>query len=408
MGNGLTVIMDEDHSVDLIGIDVWVKAGSGCENEKMNGVSHLIEHLVFGPTSKRQEGEMDLEMESVGATLDAHTSRDWAHFNTTIAPRYLAKALDILADAVSNAQFKEEYLERERMVILEEIARKQSSPFSLCRDYLAKEIYDAHPYALPIEGTPESIKSITREDIIKHHRAHYVPANIAVVLVGDFDPQQAISEVGKAFQGLPNASPPVVSRPAPTPPEKQVTKAIRGPFKYTYLALGFLGPKAADYTDVCATDVLLTYMGFGYRSWMSAELKANMGAAVDVSTDFLTEKEPGLISLMAAVEEGGVEKAKAAILGKIAEVRNQGISDADIAVAKRSLLGQFAFQNETFEGRANAYGFYFTVSDPEFAVNYISCVQGITNTEITSAARKYLDPDHAVILTLGPGVGGEK
>src|ERR1017187_3886807 len=78
MGNGLTVIIAEDHNTDLVGIDVWVKAGSGYETPANNGVSHFIEHLIFGATAKRQSGDLDLEAESLGATLNAHTSKDWA------------------------------------------------------------------------------------------------------------------------------------------------------------------------------------------------------------------------------------------------------------------------------------------------------------------------------------------
>jgi predicted Zn-dependent peptidase len=134
---------------------------------------------------------------------------------------------------------------------------------------------------------------------------------------------------------------------------------------------------------------------------MSEDLKKT-GLAAEVSADFLTQKDPGLISLTAAAEKDKVEQLKALILGKISQVRKNGIPEANLALAKRSLLGQFAFQNETVGGEANSYGFYFAVSEPGFADEYISCVQSVTNEEVIEAAKKYLDPEHAVILTIGP------
>lgn len=408
MGNGLTVILEEDHATDLVGVDVWVKAGSGSETIANNGVSHLIEHLVFGATAKREPGDMDLEMESLGATLDAHTSRDWSHFNTTVSSRYLPKALDVLADAVTGAAFREEDLGRERLIILDEIAKKEANPIAVCKDYLAKELYGKHPYSLPIEGTRESLIKITRQDILDHYHKFYVPSNIAIVLVGDIDAQRAVAEIGRAFQGFPSAPLPEVKPEEIAPPAKQITKAIKGHFKLNYLAIGFLGPKGADYEDVCATDVMLTYLGFGYRSWMEDELQKRMGLAVDVSADFLTQKEQGMISLIAAATDSNIDKARGAIFARIASLGSEGIPENDIALAKRSLLGQFAFQKETYGGRANSIGFYYAAFEPEFDTKYITCVQAVMNKDIIRAARRYLDPDRAVVLTVGSALGGQQ
>ena len=402
MGNGLTVIIQEDHATELVGIDVWVKAGSSNETPENNGVSHFIEHLVFGTTNKRQSGDMDREMESLGATLDAHTSRDWAHFNTTVSTRYLPKALDILADAVTNAQFPEQDIERERLVILDEIARKQTDAFGTAKDLLARELYGQHPYALPVEGSSKSVDGITRQMILDYYGKQYIPANMAVVLVGDVDSQQILTEVGKAFQSqavTPAQQPIKVSI---SPISAQVNKSIPAPYKLVYLSIGFLGPAGSDYKDVCATDVLMTYFGFGYRSWMVDELKGSLGLAVDVSADFLTQRDAAMISIIAATKPELSDKAKDAIFSRLSQIRDAGIPSGSLDLAKRSLLGQFAFQNETFGGRANSCGFYFAVSDPAFSSEYINCVQSITNEDIMRVARKYMDPNSAVVLSIGP------
>ncbi len=115
-----------------------------------------------------------------------------------------------------------------------------------------------------------------------------------------------------------------------------------------------------------------------------------------------------MISLIAGASEENTEKAKDAIFDQIADIQKTGISQQSIDAAKRSLLGEYAFQNETYGGLANTYGFYFAVSDPAFATKYPGCVQSVTNDDIIKAAQKYFDPNHAVVVIVGPDQGGSK
>lgn len=408
MGNGLTVILQEDHATDLVGIDVWVKAGVANETRETNGVSHLIEHLIFGATAKRKPGDVDREMESLGATLDAHTSWDWAHFNTTVSSRYLSKALEVLADSLTTAQFAEQELNREKLVILDEIAKNRGDASKVCRELMLREIYGDHPYGLPVEGTAESIRRITRDDVVSYHRKYYVPANMAVVLVGDIDKGHAVAEVGRSFQGLAAAAAPeVFERPTPKVP-RQVNKSINAQLRTDFLVIGFVGPPGSAYEDVCAIDVLATYLGMGPRSWMREELVGRTGLALDVSADFLTQREPAAISVAVSCAGGSIARLKGAIFAKLATIQKEGIPEAALDWARRLVLGQFAFNRETVGGRANVYGFYFAVSDPMFAVRYIDCVQNTTNADIIRVAQRYLAPERAVVLAIGPDQGGSQ
>lgn len=402
MGNGLTVILLEDHAAELVGIDVYVRAGSRYETTKNNGVSHFIEHLLFVATQDRQAGEMDREMESLGATLDAHTTNDCAHYSTTVSSRYLAKALDVFADAINNSAFREEDIANERMVLLDEIARKDNNPLLVCRDLLAKKLFGDHPYALPIEGTRDTVKSIKREDILDYYHRLYVPSNMAIVLVGDFDKQTALSQIGRLFQGKAMASVSEMAKPLIPKLTKQSVTSIKAAFEGNCLGIGFAGPAGSEYEDVCATDVILTYLGRGFHNWLIDELKTKQALIWDGTADFITRPDPGILTIIVACDKATIGKAKDAIFAKMTALKTEGINQADLDRAKRSLLGQTAFSGETVGGRANMYGFYFAVSDPTFAAKYTDCVQSVTNDTIKEVARKYLDPNTAVVVTIGP------
>ena len=401
MGNGLTVILQEDHSAELVGIDVWVKAGSRFETAKNNGVAHFIEHLLFSSTQKRKPGDMDREMESLGATLDAHTTSDYAHFSTTVSSRYLNKALDVFADAVNNSLFRNEDIALERPVILDEIARKENDPASVCRDMLAKKIYGDNSYSMPFEGTRDSVAAITRDMILDFYHKYYVPSNMAIVLVGDFDKQAAVSEIGRLFQGASRPAP--EDKPVDIPKRtKQLDLSFKASCENNYLGIGFTGPSGTDYAAVCATDVLFTYLGIGYHSWLTDELKSKLPLAGDGAADFITQHGPGLVSIIVPASDVNLPKAKDAIFAKLQEIKTHGLAQGDIDRAKRSLLGQDAFQNETVGGLASTIGFYFAVSDPAFAAKYAPAIQAVTNDDIQRVAGKYFDTDAAVVVMLGP------
>jgi len=408
MGNGLTVILHEDHAAPLVAVDIWVKAGSGSETADNSGVSHFIEHLAFAATSNRDPGEMDIEMETAGAVLNAHTWRDWAHFHTTVSSRYVSKALDVLADAMMNSQFRKQDIHRESLIIQDEISKKQTDPMRIAKDHLAKALYGDHPYGLPVEGTAKSISSLTRDDILDYYKKHYVAGNTAVVLVGDIGVQKALAEVGRAFQGMPSTAAPEFASEPPTPPQSQVNISIESPYGFNYLGIGFLGPPGSEYEDVCAMDVLMSYLGFGYRSWMSDVLRGKMELAVNVSADFLTHRQEGMISLIAAAKAQNAEKAKGAIFAELARLSEGGISQQEMDIAQRSLLGTYAFETETYEGMASSLGFYYAVSEPQFSDTYVECIRAVTNADIVRVAKKYLHPDHAVVVTLEPSNGGSQ
>lgn len=408
MDSGLTVILQEDHTTELVGIEIWIKTGIRTENATNNGISHFIEHLVFAGTSKRQAGQMDCEMESVGATLDAFTGADYTHYGTTVDSQFLSKALEIFADAINDSQFREEDIERERKVILDEIARKQSNPRLLSRALLAERIYGKHPYSMPLEGTPEIVKKLTRADLLEYYRQNYIPSKMAVVLVGDFESKNALAEIDKLFQKSANPKPPNSQAVDIEPLSSQINETIKARLSGDYIAIGFPGPRNSDARDVCAADVLADYFGSGHRSWISEELRAKTALAGDANVDFVTQRDQGLISFVVSGTPDDLPKIKDAIMNKLAEIGSRGLSSAELELAKRTTLGQSAYELETVSGRANAYGFYFALSDAALADTYQANVKSLTNADIIRTADKYLNPDRAVILTLGPNAEASK
>jgi zinc protease len=402
LDNGLRVIVQKDHSTNLVAVDIWVRAGSINETDDINGTAHFIEHLLFKGTKKRGPGQVDMEIESLGASLEAKTGKDWAHFYTTVAKRYLDKSLDVLADVITHPRLDPEDIEHERQVILDEIARSDSDPSKAIIDLAYQTAFTIHSYKLPILGTRESVSKIKPETITSFYNELYVPENTTIVLVGDITPDEAVVAVKNAFSDFKRKSLPATTMPKEPERTEQVRKVVKRNTRLTYLAIAFPAPSIYDLPDVYAMDLLTSYLGTGYQSWLATELKNKKKLAVEVSSDFLSQRAPGLAVLSVAVEPTKVEDAEKAILAKIADLRANPIANSDLDRARRSLEGGFAFDTETFSGRATTLGFYASIGDYELAQSYIPNLRKVTPQDILNLAKKYLDPDRAVIVVLGP------
>ncbi len=402
LDNGLKVIVQEDHSTDLVAIDISIRAGSAYETAESNGVAHFIEHLLFRGTTKRGPGQVDMEIESLGATLEARTGRDWAHFYTVVASKYVNQTLEILSDVINNPTFRAEDIEHERKVILDEIARRMSNPTLVVTDLAFDAAYSGHPYGLPIEGTRDRIASITREQIVSHYKKLYVPSNMAVTLVGDVATPEAIAAVKGTFGSIekkPPTSEPIRSEPLRN---KQTRKVVKRNTRLTYITIAFPGPSVNDRPAVFAADVLASYLGVGYQSWLTGELRDNQKLAVNASCDFLTQRYPGLILINISAEPSKAEQAEAAVFSKIERLRSSPISSYELSRAVRSLIGNYAFDVETFSGRATNLGYYESIGRFDLARTYMNSIRSVTTDDVLATAKAFLDPSQAVVVVLGP------
>jgi zinc protease len=401
LDNGLKVIVLEDHTAELVALDVWVKAGNVYETKSNNGVAHFIEHLLFKGTARRTEGQADREIESLGSSLDASTTRDGVRIDTVVASKYFDVALDVLTDVTMRAKLDQQSLERERPIILDEISRRDADPFRALAGLVAKASFENHPYGWPLEGSTANVTAMTVEQVRAFYDTYFVPNNMAVIVVGDVNAAKALESVKKAFSEFKKKDVPPLQTPV-EPPLTAIRKerATRST-KITYCALSFPSPSIKDTADVYGMDVLVQYLSNGYQSWLES-LKSPKAEVQAVSGDFLTRRDPGNVMLMFGVDAIGVEDVRQAILTKLKQLKGTPLPAADIAAAKRSIEGSYAFETETVSGRANILGFYEALGDYKLALSYVDNVRKVTPEQAMQTAAKYFNTDSYVIAEVGP------
>ncbi|MCS6829697.1 MAG: pitrilysin family protein [Armatimonadota bacterium] len=399
LANGLRVLVREAHEAPLVTIDLWVRAGSSRETAETNGVAHFMEHLLFRGTAKRGRGEVDRDIEELGATLNATTSRDWMHLYTTVASRYWQDALDVIADAVQNSALRPEDVEREQMIILDELARAADDPVRDANQRLAELLFQRHPYRLPVAATRDSIIRIQREQVVEFYRKHYVPNNASLVIVGDVTEAEAFAAVERLFgkwQKRDTTEPEPQTEPPPDSPRHAQFKVRRA---FPVLGIGFMAPSVKEVKEVCACDLLLALLG--RRDGLLTRLLVGQGVATRVTTEFLTQRYPGIFSIVVELPEGGnPQQVEAMVVGALQQLAKTPVAEADLARAKREIVGEYLFGLETTEGQASTLGFYEMIDTYQFALDYEKNVLAVTPEDIRRAVEKYLNPDRRVVVTL--------
>src|SRR6476659_10546536 len=197
--NGLTVIIREQQAVPLASVTTFVKAGYFGENDRISGISHVIEHMFFKGTSKRPVGEIARQTQALGGYLNASTYYDRTVYHTEVPAENLKQALEIQADALLNSTHDAGELKKEIEVVLQENNRKLDNPPAVASEKLYSTAFQQHRMKRWRIGTPEGLRALTRDDIVAYVKKYYRPSNIILSIAGQVDIEQTISEVVKLY-----------------------------------------------------------------------------------------------------------------------------------------------------------------------------------------------------------------
>jgi zinc protease len=401
LDNGLTILVKETPGTKVATVQFWVKAGSVYEEADEGGITHLIEHMIFKGTPSRKAGEVAGAIEEVGGQINAYTSYEYTVYHATLSARHWGPALDVLADAVLNSTFDPAELEREKKVVLEEIAMREDQPrMRLFQELMAKS-YQRHPYRLPVIGTRASVASFSRADIIDYVRKHYQPANFTVVMVGDVNFREVESRVAALLGDLPNEVSP--SLDLPREPERHELEFFKmtGDLKQTNLAMSFPITPFRD-PDSPVLDVIAGLLGQGETSRLYNRLRNKEGLVYQISASAFTPRDAGLFEIFATLDNDKVRPAMATMLEEIFKLKYVPVEEAELTRIKLNLESDFVFGLERVEGQARIIGsFEFQAGDPR-EDEYLARIRSVTREDIIRVAATYFTPDRLTAGVIAP------
>ena len=388
--NGLTLIIREQQAVPLASITTFVKAGYFDENDRISGISHVIEHMFFKGTAKRAVGEIARETKALGGYLNAYTYYDRTVYHAVVPAENVKQALDIQADALWHSTFDAAELKREIEVVLQENNRKLDNPSAVASEKLYATAFQQHRMKRWRIGTPEGLRALTRDDVVAYYTNHYQPSNIILTIVGMVNIEEMIAEVVKLYgdvadiQGEPDAGP---AEPAQAAIQYG---SQRGPIEQAHVALGFHGPDILS-SDARALEVLASVLGDGRASILNQYVRDEKGLITNGSASHHAFRDLGFFEI--DFETSKPIEAQIAVLAELENIKKAGVTNEAVGRAKALIAQNYYHHAETVQGVADDLGFYEALGDWKKSDEYIAAIQKVTPADVLRVAKQYLNTD---------------
>jgi zinc protease len=396
--NGLTVLLQEHHTVPVVALNMWVKVGSVYETDEEAGISHVYEHMLFKGTTTRGIGEIAQEIEGAGGDINAFTSFDHTVYHITLASRFLDTGFAVIADAIQHSSFDPEELRKEQEVVLEEIKRGEDIPSRKLTEALFATSYQCHPYRRPVIGSERTVKALTRDHILSFFHTWYVPNNMVLVVAGDFDPKEVLPRIQAAFASFRPQTLPLPHVP-PEPVQRGLrTVILADTIQESLLNMAYHIPGLL-HKHSYALDILSFILGGGESARLYQSVKDEQELVHSICAYPFLPKDSGLFLIGASLEEARWREALAGILVEVERLQREGVTAAELDKAKRNLESEFIYQRETVQGQAQQWGYLDAVlGDLSFEARYLKGIARTTAQDIQRAARRYLPSSN---LTVG-------
>ncbi len=405
----------------MVNVSSWVKTGSINENDKNNGISHFLEHLMFKGTHKHKAGEFDKILEAKGAIVNAATWKDYTFYYVTLPKgehnENFYTAIDLHADMMTDPVIPDYEMgapfdvndknvtdKRERHVVIEEIRMRKDQPWTQVYNATNNAMYTAHPYKRDVIGTPEIISQVSQEEVMNYYRTFYSPKNVTTIIVGDFDSEDILNRVVKAFNWGKRPEPPERNIKPDEPVKNQVYIENESNINSAFLMFGFLGALAKDLRNTIALEMLAIILGEGTSSRLYINLVQNQEENIFnmIDAESYLFRDGSNFFVQANFNPQYKTKAIELIKNEIEKLK-ENIDEKELNKAKKKLKSRFACEVETVSDIGETIGYYMTVCDDlTLAEEYLPICESITTEDLQSVAKKYLDLNHAVISVLMP------
>ena len=419
--NGHKIVLAHKEG-EMVNVSSWVKTGSINGDDKNNGISHFLEHLMFKGTNTYKVGEFDRMLESKGAIVNAATWKDYTFYYVTLPKGAEGKdfelALNLHADMMMDPVFPYEELgapfdlndnsvtdKRERHVVIEEIRMRKDQPWTKVYNVCNYNMYTNHPYKRDVIGTPEIISQVTREDIDNYYRTFYTPKNVTTIVVGDFNHEEVLNLLCEKFD-FPNrteGAKTVNEIDSPVNETKYIESSAN--VQTSYLMFGWLGPRANELKASICLDLVSIIFGEGSSSRLRQNLIEKLPEKIFnlIGSEHYQFKDGNNFFIQANFDSEFKEKAIELVKKELADLLANPITEDELSKAKKRTKSRFANAAETVSEIGETIGYYMTVCDDlKLVEDYLADLESITVKDLEDSIKKYLKLENAVISVLVP------
>lgn len=352
LDNGLRIVGERMEGLRTVAVGVLVRTGAVNESPEENGYSHFVEHMVFKGTKEKDTAALADEMDRLGGATNAFTSKESTCFYTKVMDEHLERGIALLADLVLHPDFPAEDLEREKGVVIEEIAMCEDSPEDLVHEVLCDAQYAEHPLGQPILGTEDIIRGITREKLFSFMARHYTPRNAVVSVAGNYDWEQVVALLKAYFGGWTGDA---VTPPLAPAPELSNHLVRQKDTEQVQICVGypaFKGDSPESYPQL----ILTTLFGGSMSSRLFQEIREKHGLAYSVYSYANVYSGVGGMELYAGTSPETAQQVTDLMAQEVRRLVRDGVTEGEFEKARQSCRISFVMGQESSASRMRGNG----------------------------------------------------
>jgi predicted Zn-dependent peptidase len=405
LDNGVRIITEVVDEVYSAAIGIWVDVGSEDEGEVDNGVSHCLEHMLFKGTATRSAQDIAQQIEDVGGSLGAATSKENTCFYGRVMGNEVHVALDLLLDMITNPKLEEEDLELERQVILEEIKMYEDDPEDLSNEVLLANVWPKHPLGRPITGTYESVRGISSKMLREHVKRFYTPEHLIISIAGKFHEDKAIEQISRALNKLSKGDP----KKKFDPPKMHPVQIIKDKdIEQAHVSFASKGLKVTD-PQRYQLAVLDLALGGNLSSRLFQEVREKRGLVYTINSYKASHRDTGLFGVYAGTSPKKVGQVLELVQEELRRVKAEGLTEQEVKRAKTQLKSDLLLGLESMRGRStrSAYGELF-YGRQLTAEEMVEDIDKVTPEQCKQLANDLLKTEYLSLVVVGPASQLEK
>lgn len=353
LDNGITVITESMPDVRSITMGFWFQVGSRDETSAQAGMSHFMEHMMFKGTPSRDAMQISSAFESLGAELNAFTSREYTCYYARFVDEKLSQAFELMSDMVVNSLFEQECIDSEREVVIEEIARSEDTPDDYVWDLFSDTLMPTHPLGRPVIGTREIVGQFDHDNCRAYHDAHYSTGNLVLALAGNVDHEEVVALCTTYLSDMPAA--PRTVRPQSSENEYRPYRFLTKDTEQSHLLFG-MPAYPAGHPDRFAVSLLDCALGGGMSSRLFQEVREKRGLAYAVYCQTCNHTDAGEFAIYAGTRPSNLEEVVDIIRREIDKVVRDNITKGELERVRDFAIGQFILGMESTRTRMSRLG----------------------------------------------------
>ena len=400
LDNGVRILVEPVTHVQSAAIGLWCRTGSRHELDTEEGITHLIEHMLFKGTPTRTAKEIAESIEGRGGMLNAFTDKESTCYYCRTLSDDAVNGIEVLTDMMLHSNFDPEELEREEEVVCEEIKRSVDEPGDHVHELHLEYRWGRHALGKPIIGTEESVRSFRRDHILSYMDRRYRAENVMLSVSGNVDPDQiraaAETTLGKVPSGVTNSE---VERPLGTKAMNEVSKDT----EQVHFCIGTDGISMYDEVDIPVMSILDSALGGSMSSRLFQEVRERRGLVYSIGSYTLTYGAGGAYTVYGGTSKKNWEEVKEITRREMDKVMQDGLSEAELERVKRSLAGNLVLALEGMNSRMmrmsrNEFNYERQITVEEA----LERLNKVTNSQVMELANRILTEERVSTTAIGP------